>query len=62
MGDEGQATLEFALITSAFIVILVALRFFGVAVESGLWVDHALMAATHHIQGSIGWIVDIFIY
>ena len=48
-GDEqGQGTVEFALWRSF---------------EGGLFVGHALMAASHHVQGAaLGAVADVFLY
>ena len=61
--ESGQATVEFALITAGFLVILVAGGALWRSLESGLFVEHALMSASHHIQGTAaGLLADIFLY
>lgn len=63
LGDErGQGTVEYAVVTAAFICVLVAGAALWRALSSGLFVDHALMAASHHIQGAVGWVADLFSY
>lgn len=61
--DAGQSTVEFAVITAAFIVISLALAALWQAVGSGLLVDHALMSASHHVASAMpGNIADVFLY
>ncbi|MEC4176744.1 hypothetical protein VJ918_07590 [Adlercreutzia sp. R21] len=54
--------MEYALVTAAFICVVVAGAALWRALSSGLFVDHALMAASHHIQGAVGWVADLFSY
>lgn len=61
--DAGQSTVEFAVITAAFIVISLALAALWQAVGSGLLVDHALMSASHHVASAMpGNTADVFLY
>ena len=46
----GQGTVEFALVTAAFLAAVIALGALWRGLEAGMFVDHALMSASHHIQ------------
>lgn len=52
--------MEYAIVTAALLSIIVALGALWRAVSSGLFTNHALMSASHHVQGTVGWITDLF--
>ena len=55
--------LEFALVTAAFLAAVVALGALWRSLEAGMFVDHALMSASHHIQMTMpGSVADVFLY
>ncbi len=60
--QKGQATVEFALVTCALLAIVIGLGAIWHAVSEGLLIDHALMAASHHVQAAAGWVIDVFSY
>lgn len=61
--ESGQGTVEFALVTAAFMVVAVTLGLLWRALEGGLFVQHALLSASHHVQlASPGCIADVFLY
>lgn len=61
--ERGQATVEFALVTAAFLSIGVACGALWHAFEGGLFVEHALLGASHHVAGvAPGLLADIFLY
>lgn len=60
--DAGQTTVEYAVVTAAFMAMVVAAGTLWKGLSQGMFVDHALAAASHHIHGFIGWVVDIFSY
>lgn len=60
--QRGQATVEYALLLAAFLAVLVGLGLLMRAFEEGLFVDHGLAAASHHIQASMGWWADVLGY
>ena len=63
VGDErGQATVEYALILAAFLTVVVGLGLLLRALDGGLFVEHALASASHHVQASMGWMTDVFSY
>lgn len=60
---RGQSTVEYVVITAAFVVMVMILGALWRALEEGTLVDHALSSASHHIQlafPSNG--ADIFLY
>lgn len=61
--EQGQGTLEFALITFAFLAVVIGFsalwRMFG----EGQVVEHALISASHHVQlAAAGAIADILLF
>lgn len=55
--------MEFAIVAAVFISVLVALGALWRSLKSGLFVDHALASASHHVQGVLaGGIADVFLY
>lgn len=59
----GQGTVEFALVTAAFLAAVIALGALWRGLEAGMFVDHALMSASHHIQMTMpGAVADVFLY
>ena len=61
--EDGQATVEFAVIAAGFMAVTVALTLMWRAFGGGLLVEHALAVASHHIQAVAPvTIVDIFLY
>ena len=60
---DGQSTLEFALVGAGFLSIVVALGILWRSLESGLFVEHALASASHHVSMAfIGVMGDVFLY
>ena len=63
MGCEGQATVEFAVIAFGFMAVTVALMAVWRALGDGVFVEHALAVASHHVQAvAPATLVDIFLY
>lgn len=62
VSEAGQGTVEYALVTAAFVCVLVAGAAFWRALSGGLFVDHALLAASHHVAGALTWVADVFSY
>ena len=61
--DSGQSTVEFAVVTAGFLAVTVALGALWHALSDGLFVEHALAVASHHIQSVAPvTVVDIFLY
>lgn len=54
--------MEFALVTAAFLCMLAAGSLMWKTVSGGLLTEHALVSASHHVRGVLGWVTDIFSY
>lgn len=63
-GDEGgQSTVEFAVVTFAFLAVSLALGVLWRMLGDGLPVEHALAAASHHVWNvPAPNIADVFRY
>ena len=62
-GERGQGTVEFALVTAGLLAVIVACGALWRSFEGGLFVEHALTAASHHVQGvAPGAVADVFLY
>ena len=62
-GERGQGTVEFAVVTAAFLGMLVVFGMLWRCLESGLFVEHALLSASHHVQlAAPGSAADVFLY
>lgn len=60
---KGQSTVEFALVGMGFLALVIACGVLWRALESGLFVEHALISASHHlVEVSLGVVGDIFLY
>ena len=61
--DSGQSTVEFCLASAVMLCIVLGLSLVWRAFSSGVFVEHAVTAASHHVQGiAPGLIADIFLY
>ena len=60
--SSGQASVEYAVVTAALLILAVVVGMMASRLEAGLWIEHAVISASHSVQGSIGWIADIFSY
>jgi len=60
---SGQSTVEFAVVTAGFLAMVVALSAMWRVLGGGLFVEHAVAVASHHLQAvAPTTIVDIFLY
>lgn len=50
------------MVTAALLAVVVALGALWHALGGGLFVEHALMAASHHVQGGTGAVSDVFAF
>lgn len=50
--QQGQSTVEFALVLAASLVVFSALGLFWRVFEQGIVIEHVLSAASHHFQGA----------
>ena len=61
--EQGQSTVEFAVVMVAFLAVMTALAVMWRTFEGGLLIEHALAVASHHIQSVAPvTLVDIFLY
>ena len=58
----GQGTVEFALVTVALMAVIVGLAAMWRLTSDGVLMQHVVAAASHHVEGSIGSVADIFVY
>ena len=55
--------MEFALVTAGLLAVIVACGALWRSFEGGLFVEHALMAASHHVQAvAPGAVADVFVF
>lgn len=59
---QGQSTVEYAIVFIAFLGIVVGLGLLMNSVEDGLFVEHALSAASHNASIVPGGAADVFSY
>lgn len=60
---HGQSTVEYAVIMAGFLAMLVGLSALWHAFDGGMFVEHALAVASHHIQRVAPvTVVDLFLY
>lgn len=50
------------MVLAAFLAVVVGMGLFMRAFGDGLFVEHGLAAASHHIQASAGWMSDVLGY
>ena len=59
----GQATVEFALVTVAFLSVVLGMGALWRSVSAGVFVEHALSCASHCVTGSLlGALADVALY
>ncbi len=57
---SGQATSEFALVMLVILIVIAALAVLSDKLEAGVFLDHAISAASHNVVDSISGIADAF--
>lgn len=60
--ERGQSTVEAAVVMAAGLAIVVAIGALANAVEDGMFVEHAVLAASHSLDGMLGGAADVFSY
>ena len=61
--EEGQSTVEFAVVTAGFLSATLALSVMWRVLGGATLVEHAVAVASHHVQGvAAATLVDIFLY
>ncbi len=59
----GQSSAEFAIILAAFICVAIALGALWRVLDQGLFIEHALMSASHHLSSvDVGAWGDVLAY
>ena len=59
--EDGQSTVEFAIVTAALLVVVIALGLFWSLGDDGIFVDHAQSSASHHLEdAAVGIVGDVF--
>ena len=57
----GQSTVEFAIVTAALLIVVVAISLLWNLGEQGIFIEHAISSASHHLQEAAAGIVgDVF--
>ena len=51
-GEGGQSTVEFAVITAAFLALALGIGALWNGFSGGMFVEHALSSASHHVGGA----------
>lgn len=60
---QGQGTVEFALVTAAFLAVAITLGALWRALGDGAFVEHALVSASHQVSvAALGAVADVFLY
>lgn len=61
--EVGQATVEFAVVAVAFLTVALGLGALWRGASNGLFVEHAISSASHHVEGAIAQaMTDILLY
>lgn len=59
--EDGQSTVEYAIVTAALLVVVLALGLLWNLGDDGIFVDHAQSSASHHLEDAAAGIVgDVF--
>lgn len=59
--EKGQGTIEFAVVTTSLLIIVIALGLFWRLGDTGMLVNHALSSASHHLkEAAMGIVGDLF--
>lgn len=59
--SSAQGTVEFAIVTAAFLIIVIAISAFWNLSEDGILIEHAIKSASHQIENvATGFLGDVF--
>ncbi len=58
--ESGQSTVEYALVLSACLGVVVGLGLLMGSIEDGVFVEHAVAAASHNVEVLLGGTADVF--
>ena len=56
----GQGTVEYAVVAAALLAVIVGIGVLWRAFDAGLFVEHAVASASHHVAGAAGAVIDVF--
>lgn len=59
---KAQSTVEFAIIFLVLVGIVVALSAIFKKMDVGMFLDHAILAASHNVEQAIGGWCDVFVF
>jgi hypothetical protein len=62
IGQSGQGTVEYAIVFCAVICVIAAVGTLSSSLQDGLFVEHAISAASHNVQSGVGGVSDVFSY
>lgn len=62
MSEKGQSTVEFAIVFAVLLCVVAGVGIFMDAVGSGMFVEHAVLAASHNAGVVPGGATDVFCY
>ena len=54
--------MEYTVVLGALLCVVAGLGALASAVGDGVLVQHAIAAASHHVEGSVGGAIDAFCY
>lgn len=60
--ESGQGTVEYALILSACLAVVVGIGMLMGSIEDGVFVEHVVTAASHNVEVLLGGAADVFSY
>ena len=62
LAEHGQGTVEFALVFVAILAVIIGIAAIWRMTSGGTLMQHVVSAASHHVEGSIGAVADVFVY
>ena len=62
LGEAGQATVEYAIVVTALLCMVMGLGALLQALQSGLFVEHTVASASHALVTVFGGMADVFSY
>lgn len=62
MNESGQSTVEYAIVFTALLGVVVGVGALMNVVHDGLFVQHAVTSGSHAVSAAAGGIVDLFCF
>lgn len=62
LSKKAQSTVEFAIVFLVFLGIIVGLGGIFKKIDAGMFLDHAIVAASHNVEQAIGGLCDVFVF